>query len=135
MARIITFSFLIFLVISIAGCKKSEANNQYYIKYKVESTTIYYGGKLDVQISDENGNVPMVVNQDQNWETTIGPVKSGFKATLKVTKKGWDGITQENHLKINLKIEVSKNNEPFAQKQINLSDIPRATAETTYILE
>ena len=135
MFRITTLSFLFLSVISLSGCKKSEPINQYYIKYKVESSTIYYGSKLDIQISDVNGNVPMVINQDQSWETTIGPVKSGFKATLKATKKGWDGITQENHLRINLKIEVSRNNEPFAQKQINFSDIPRATAETTYILE
>ena len=135
MARLITFSFIYLSVISIVGCKKSEANNQYYIKYKVESTTVYYDGKIDVQISDVNGNVPMVINQNQNWETTVGPVSLGFKATLKVTKKGWDGITQENHLRLNLKIEVSKNNEPFAQKQLNFSDIPRATAEATYILE
>lgn len=129
------YSLLFIIGVFLLGCNKSEVNTQYFIKYKVESSTIYYDGKLDVQISNESGNIPMIVNQNQSWETTIGPVKSGFKATIKVTKTGWDGITQENHLKLNLKIEVSRNNEPFTQKQINISDIPRATAETTYIVE
>ena len=80
-------------------------------------------------------NLELLINQKQTWETTIGPVKKGFQANLKVTKQGWDGQTVENHLKLYLRIEVSKNNGPFAMKQLNGSETPRATAEIKYTVE
>ncbi|MCA6515866.1 MAG: hypothetical protein IM577_09735 [Chitinophagaceae bacterium] len=131
--------FLLSLCIFFSACSKSDTNAQvnddYYVKYKVESSTIYSGGKLDVQLSGENSTLPLVINQKQTWETTIGPVKKGFQANLKVTKQGWDGQTVENHLKLYLRIELSKNNGPFAMKQLNGSETPRATAEIKYTVE
>ncbi len=132
--------FLLSLCIVFSACSKSdtnpEMNDDYYVKYKVESSTIYSGGKLDVQISRENATtIPLVINQRQAWETTIGPVKKGFMANLKVTKQGWDGQVFEHHLKLYLRIEVSKNNGPFAMKQLNGTDTPRATAELKYTVE
>jgi len=131
--------FLLSLCIVFSACSKSdtnaEMNDDYYVKYMVESSTIYSGGKLDVQISGENATLPLVINQRQAWETTIGPVKKGFKANLKVTKQGWDGQAGENHLKLYLRLEVSKNNGPFAMKQLNGSETPRATAEIKYTVE
>lgn len=59
----------------------------------------------------------------------------GFKAFLKVTKQGWDGVSPETRLRLILRILVSKNNGPFALKELNGSDFPRATAEAEYILE
>lgn len=133
------FYFLIFCAIT-TGCEKrnieeGQLNDEYYVKYQVESTTIYYEEKLNVQISNINGSLPFLINQRESWETIIGPVKKGFKASLKATKQGWDGQTVENHLKINLQIQVSKNSGPFAMKQINTSNTPRAIAETDYIIE
>jgi hypothetical protein len=117
------------------GCEKSQENDEYYVKYQVESSTIYFGGKLNVQFSDINGSIPLVINQRENWETTIGPVQKGYIASISATKQGWDGITAENHLKLYLRIQVSKNNGPFTLKQLNGSDTPRATASTQYMLE
>ena len=127
--------YLLIFCAFTAGCEKSTTKDEYYVKYQVESSTIYYGGKLNVQISNENGSLPLVINQKENWETTIGPVNKGFKASLKVTKQGWDGLSAENHLKLYLRVQVSKNNGPFALKQNNGSDSPRAIAETEYVIE
>jgi hypothetical protein len=135
MNNLTKFFLLALLVAFQFNCKKSQVKDVYYVRYEVESQTIYTGGKLNVQISNENGNLPLVINQRQSWETTIGPVSKGFKATLNVTKQGWDGISAENHLKLYLRIQVSKNNEPFALKEINGSDSPRATASIDYVLE
>jgi hypothetical protein len=135
MSNLIKFFLLALLVAIQFSCKKSQVKDVYYVRYEIESQTIYTGGKLNVQISNENGNLPLVINQRQSWETTIGPVSKGFKATLNVTKQGWDGISAENHLKLYLRIQVSKNNEPFALKEINGSDSPRATASINYVLE
>lgn len=127
--------YLLIFCAFTAGCEKSTTKDEYYIKYQVESSTIYYGGKLNVQISNETGTLPLVINQKETWETTIGPVSKGFKASLKVTKQGWDGLSAENHLKLYLRVQVSKNNGPFALKQNNGSDSPRAIAETQYTVE
>jgi hypothetical protein len=110
MSNLIKFLLLALLVAIQFSCKKSQVKDVYYVRYEIESQTIYTGGKLNVQISNENGNLPLVINQRQSWETTIGPVSKGFKATLNVTKQGWDGISAENHLKLYLRIQVSKNN-------------------------
>ena len=128
------FYLLIFFAIT-AGCEKSNLKDEYYVKYQVESSTIYFGGKLNIEVNNENGNLPLVINQNENSETTIGPVRKGFKASLKVKKQGWDGQTVENHLKLNLRILVSKNNGPFALKQLNGTDSPRAIAEAQYTIE
>ena len=135
MKHLVKLFYLVIFCVITAGCKKSTVTDVYYVKYQVESSTIYYGGKLNVQISNENGSLPLVINQRENWETTIGPVSKGFIASLKVTKQGWDGVSAENHLKLYLRIQVSKNNEPFALKQNNGSDSPRAIAETKYVIE
>jgi|LauGreDrversion4_2_1035121.scaffolds.fasta_scaffold63314_2 hypothetical protein len=126
---------LLVIVLTFTGCRKSEMQDEYYIKYQVESTTVYYGGKLNVVISNESGSLPLIIPQRENWETTIGPVKKGHVASLNVTKSGWDGQTSETQLRLYLRILVSKNNSPFALKQINGSETPRATASATYTLE
>jgi hypothetical protein len=129
-------SILILFVFLLYGCKKTEVNDEYYVKYEVESSTVYYGGKLDVQLKSESSStLPLVINQREKWETTIGPVKKGFIASLKVVKQGWNGQTSETQLKLYLRIHVSKNNGPFALKQLNGSDTPRAIAETQITVE
>lgn len=135
MRHLVKLVYLLFFCAFTSGCEKSTTKDEYYIKYQVESSTIYYGAKLNVQINNVNGSLPFEINQRENWETIIGPVNKGFKASLKATKQGWDGQTEEYHLRINIQIQVSKNNGPFAMKQINASNTPRAIAETNYIIE
>jgi len=136
--RNLIFSLLSLLsaTLLLSSCDKfSLKKDTYYIKYQVESSTIYYGGKLNVEINNENGKSTFVVNQRENWETTIGPVRKGFAASLKATKEGWNGQTVENHLKLKLRILVSKNNCPFALKKSDEPSITRATAELQYVIE
>jgi hypothetical protein len=136
--RNLIFGFLLLLpaTLLLSSCEKlGLKKDNYYIKYQVESSTIYYGGKLNVELNTENGKSPFVVNQRENWETTIGPVKKGFTASLKATKEGWNGQTVENHLKLKLRILVSKNNGPFALKKSDEPSMSRATAELQYVIE
>ena len=105
--------FFILLGLVFIGCKEDVSNDKYYVKYSVSSKTIYYGGKLDVKLTTQSGDQSFNVNQNTDWETTIGPVSKGFICKMNVLKQGWDGVSQENHLKLSVKIEVSKNDSPF----------------------
>jgi len=130
---------LIFGFICI-GCENGNDNgndngtddsDEYYVKYNINSSTIYSGGKLNVIISSEKNNVNIVINQRTSWETIIGPVKKGFNATLKVTA---DGETY-NRLTLYTQISVSKNGSPFALKKIDGSDTPRNSVQINYIID
>ena len=111
-------------------------DDEYYIKYAVKSNSLpYYGVKLNTSITNESNQIIQSVINTGDWETTIGPVKSGFLADLSVVKKGWNGGT-ENHLKIALSISVSKNGSPFAQKKLDDNNgNARATASIQYSVE
>ena len=129
---------IIIAIVLLSGisCQKLKAD-EYYVKYMLNSASIYSGQNLLVDISKEDGsNLPtIIVPVRQDWETTIGPVKRGFKARLTATKSGWNGITVENHLKIYLQIHISKNDGPFALKELNGSDSPRATATAEHTIQ
>ena len=117
--------------ISNIGCNK-ENLDEYYIKYEVNSFTIYYGGKLNVTISSENNNnMTIEINTRSPWETVIGPVKKGFNATLQVNKTG----SASSDLKLYTQISVSKNGDPFALKKIDGSDTPRNYAQINYAID
>jgi hypothetical protein len=117
------------------GCnKENEENNsdEYYVTYELSSSTIYYGGKLDVVIStDNNISETFVVNQRQNWEVIIGPVQKGFKASLSANATG----NTYNHLRLYTNIYVSKNGSPFALKKSNGSDEPRDAVQINYTID
>jgi hypothetical protein len=125
---------LILLLSILVSCKKSAVKDEYYVKYAVESTTIYQGVQLTTTIKDDKSN-PLVLNINTgSWETTIGPVQKGFASSLQTVKKGWAGEV-ENHLKIQLSISVSKNGGPFTLKKLDSPGTTRATAETSYTVE
>lgn len=118
------------------GCDRDNIfdNDEYYVKYSLTSTTIYYGGKLDVNINTGTGSQLLNVSQRTNWETTIGPVKKGFNSSLNIKKQDWDGKATENHLTLTAKIELSKNGSPFYMVKIDDSSTPRATCEIKYVI-
>jgi hypothetical protein len=118
------------------ACKKEESlqEDEYFVKYIIESQTIYLGVQLNTVVSDEKNLLKSLLINTGKWETTIGPVKKGFQATLQTTKKGWTG-TPENHLKLALSIMVSKNNGPFALRTIDDNTTPRATASIATVVE
>ena len=125
------WGLIIIIGISNLGCTK-ENKDEYYIKYEVNSSTIYTGGKLNATISTENNNnTTITINTRTQWETVIGPVKKGFSATLQVTKVG----SADSQLKLYTQISVSKNGSPFALKKIDGSDTPRNSAQINYAID
>jgi hypothetical protein len=132
--RYIFLLMLSFSVFTIA-CKKESSSttaSEYYVKYEVNSTTIYIGGKLNLSVTDEkNGQRAITIVTKSPYEVTIGPVKKGFNANLSVSKDG----SPDNQLKLYTQISVSKDGGPFALKAINGSDSPRNSAQVGYIIE
>ena len=125
------WGLIIIIGISNIGCNK-ENIDEYYIKYEVNSSTIYSAGKLNVTISTENNNnMTIAINTRSPWETVIGPVKKGFTATLQVTKVG----SADSQLKLYTQISVSKNGSPFALKKIDGSDTPRTSVQLNYAID
>ena len=135
--KILFWGFIVSIGITIISCEKDNNNinndsDEYYVKYKVNSTTIYSGAKLDVTINTENNqNIILLVNQDTQWETVIGPVQKGFNATLKAIATG----ETYNKLKLYSEIHVNKNDSPFALKEIDGSDTPRDSVQISYTID
>lgn len=130
--------FLLGLIFSFAvfnwSCNKENVKNldEYYVKYEINSSTIYTGGKLNVALnSEKNQNTALVINTRSSWETVIGPVKKGFNATLSVVKEG----NVDSYLKVYVQISVSKNGSPFALKKIDGSDTPRNSVQINYTID
>ncbi len=127
---LILSSFMILSVLNIS-CKKSnnqDNNDRYYVKYEVNSTSVYSGGKLNVTIQDKDSTQTFIINTKLPWETVIGPVEKGFTATLGVIKSGSTDAT----LRLYTQISVSVNNEPFVLKKIDGSDVPRNSVNINY---
>jgi hypothetical protein len=132
------WGFILAIGIINFGCEKkcdiddSEEYAEYYVKYEVSSTTIYYGGKLDVILnSEKNQETAYIINQRQTWEAIIGPVQKGFVATLKVNATG----NTYNQLRLYTNIYVSKNGSPFALKNSDGSDIRRDEVQLNYTID
>lgn len=137
----IIWGILFFFVIINFGCDKNcnceddstlIVKDEYYVKYEVNSSTIYTGGKLNVTLKTENNlSKILIIDQKVLWETIIGPVGKGFEATLKV-----DAASETyNHLKLYTNIYVSKNGSPFALKKNDGSETPRSTVQLNYLID
>lgn len=133
--KIILFlGFLISIGTIITSCEKENTvdANEYYVKYEVNSTTIYSGGKLNVTINTEtNELMTLSINQRKLSEIVIGPVKKGFIASMIVAASG----ETHDRLKLYATIFVSKNGSPFALKKNDGSDEPRDSVELDYTID
>ena len=129
--------FIIAIGIINSSCNKEcdsdiEPIDEYYVKYEVNSSTIYSGGKLDVTINTENNeNMTITINQRNLWETIIGPVSKGFNASMRVEATG----ETYDKLKIYTNIYVSKNDSSFALKKSDGSDTPRDNVQINYTID
>jgi hypothetical protein len=119
------------------SCTK-DSQDQYYVKYIIESTSSNLNQKnfkLITIINDEFGKSKEIKhNTGGKWELTIGPVKKGFNSKLS-TKSVLEDITNPllpYNAKMNLKIEVSLNNGPFSSKKMDLSDEWRKSSEISH---
>ena len=121
------------------SCTK-DSQDQYYVKYIIESTSSNLNQKnfkLITIINDEFGKSKEIKhNTGSKWELTIGPVKKGFNSKLSTTSVLED-ITNPllpYNAKMNLKIEVSMNNGPFSIKKMDLSDEWRKNSEISHTI-
>jgi hypothetical protein len=130
---ILAISLLI--VLCTSSCGKEEGinpNDEYYVKYEVNSSTIYTGGKLDLTIrTEKNEDLTLVINQRTLHETIIGPVEKGFNANMAVLAQG----ETFNRLKLYTNIYVSKNGSPFALKKTDGSEEPRDSVNLIYVID
>lgn len=79
------------------------SNDEYYVQYIVSTNYPYIFS--NVHYATEKGEGSFMNYQTRSWSETIGPVKKGFRAWVKVDKG-----------EPTCKIQVSKNNSAFATK-------------------
>jgi hypothetical protein len=131
----ILYGIIAILAICNFGCDDGNGTSvpdEYYVKYEVNSSTIYSGEKLIVIInSEKNTPTTISINARTQWEAIIGPVQKGFNATLDVSKEG----AADSHLTLYTQISVSKNGSPFALKKIDGSDTPRNSVQINYTID
>ncbi len=132
-----SFFRVLMVFVLFQSCTK-DSQNQYYVKYIIESTSSNLNQKnfkLITIINDEFGKSKEIKhNTGGKWELTIGPVKKGFNSKLS-TKSVLEDITNPllpYNAKMNLKIEVSLNNGPFSSKKMDLSDEWRKSSEISH---
>lgn len=122
------------IALSTFSCEKDDAIpiDEYYVKYEVNSSTIYSGAKLDFTIrTEKNEDLTLVINQRTLHETIIGPVEKGFNASMLVSAQG----NTHDKLKLYTNIYVSKNGSPFALKESDGSDKPRDFVQLSYTID
>jgi len=90
-------------------CDCEDATDEYYVKYEINCSGLVGSPIAEIIISAENGDLTFNLDHFSPWDTTIGPVQKGFKATLKVN------VTNAVVLLYGY-INVSKNDSPFALK-------------------
>ena len=113
-------------------CDEDSVNDEYYVKYEVNSATIYSGGKLIVALNTEkNTSMNLTIDQSVLWETVIGPVQKGFNAILNVNAAS----STNNQLRLYTNLYVSKNGSPFALKKSDGSDTPRDNVQINYTID
>ena len=130
--------FLLFLLPFIYACNKDNDNDdiqedtsEYYVKYNVKSSSMYIG-VINVNYTVESNQEKTIqTERSGTWETVIGPVKKGFKASLNAS----DARTDLHHLKLNIKISVSKDGSQFADKAVNSSVNDRSSASANYTID
>ena len=133
--KIIIFPILILSSIYLSSCEKDEYkpenNDEYYIKYIVESNTMYNLYR-NVKIKSENNSFKNYTYKNSKWEITIGPVEKGFQASL--TAK-YDTSQNLARTYINTEIQVSKNNSPFVLKTRDYNTKVRMSSSTNYTIK
>jgi hypothetical protein len=108
----------------------SSVADEYYVKYVVQSKTIYITTRF-AEIKRENNSSATFSFDGSSWPTTIGTVSKGFNARV---KSGYNIPNIENS-SIDAFIHVSKNNGPFALKKFDQSSNNRTLVEINYIID
>ncbi len=130
----------ILIIITLFQSCNKDSQNQYYVKYLIESTSSNPQQtklKLIINITDEFGKSKEINHKTGGkWEVIIGPVKKGFNSKLStksIFEDPADPLMPYN-AKMNLKIEVSLNNSPFISKKMDDSAEWRKNAEISHTI-
>lgn len=122
----------ILLTLTIS-CKKEdkEDTDEYYVKYEVNSSSIYTGQKLNVTYTNDKGqSTSTQINARTKWETIVGPVKKGFNASMRIKTDG-----SATSLTMSAQISVSKNSSAFAVKNTNASIASQSSLNVNYSVD
>lgn len=107
-----------------SGCEKESdlLTGEYFVKYQVNSSTIFNDQLLHVTISTEsNPSTTFTVEAGKLTEFVVGPVQAGFEATLEVSAAS----ETLNQLKLHTGIWVGRDGRSFSMKKKDRSDEAR----------
>lgn len=131
------YMYLLFIILCaiLTGCAKENKDNEqieetlYYVKYVSEGLDGNGIYAYNVSYTDETGSSRSFSNMTSDtFERTIGPVKVGFKASLRISVSN----TNDERARA-ARIEIKKGNEPFVVKAGNSSQ--RIGVSVTYTIE
>lgn len=111
---------LLYALIYLSGCRSSDIDDEYFVKYILDSDN-YFNGHIDdfkVVIKSASDNDQYIIKQNDGLERLVGPVKKGFKASLNI--RPLDGTQSSTVIKG--EIHVSKNGDDFSLKMRNYND-------------
>lgn len=101
---------VILLSLGFSSC--GDEPNTYFVKYEVQTSSIYSYSNVTIEITTENGIETKQVKR--NWDGTFGPISKNTPIILKVTHEGEDYVLE--HSKFTGRISISKDNSPFVLK-------------------
>lgn len=128
----VIWSFIFTIGIFSSGCEKEIQNNdEYYIKYIVNSRTLSGYSRTAIIHMEDNSSENFTFNNSA-WEMTVGPVEKGFNASINARFNNYGEPIATPH--IDVEIHISKNNEPFSIKASDISSEIRTSAFTSYTI-
>lgn len=108
--------FSIIVTLSLTSCSEDNMNqddivnnDNYYVNYIIKGNGPY-GRFSNWSATTPDGTYRNSGYQTRSWDQTYGPVKKGFFCSVQIGDYIWGTPTIEIH--------VSKNEEPFALKEI-----------------
>ena len=118
------------MVVSLifGGCQTEQ--DEYYVKYSINSYHYQTGHKLDLIVNDVDGELNLLVNVRELVETTIGPVPYGFNASMLARDDGGG-----HKYELYAELSVSKNGGPFTLKAIDGSEDDRSSVSLDYTID
>jgi hypothetical protein len=128
---------LLILALSVFSCAKEDngdgtssprtANDEYYLRYELETSFIGRDRHMDVTVLNEKGEtLEYNMRTGDDMEVVIGPVEIGFTALIEVNVPQYTA-------RMHPKIFVSKNNGPFAFKVKN--DVNDTSVKLSYTID
>lgn len=126
--------YILFLSLSMAFCGCGDdvedepqlpaSSSVYYVRYEAVVKSIYMGDNIKYSVTTADGLKVFV--SGKSFSQTFGPVEKGFNTAITADASSWSQAV------CNVKIYVSRDNEPFALKA-NASGEKKAS--THYVID